>query len=69
MTYNYKSIKFDPADHQIIVDLAAVLKEERGGRVYLPGAVLEAVKFYREYRHTVVGTPGGQAQTKGVITE
>lgn len=50
MSYTYKSIKFTPPDHEIIADLAEELKEERGGKVYLPGTVLEAVKFYKANR-------------------
>ena len=73
MKYFYKSIKFIPEDHKIISNLARELKKERGGKVYLPGTVLEAVKFYREHRHNPTllsaSTPLEKAHEKGVITE
>lgn len=72
MTYLYKSIKFIPKDHKIIRDLARKLKQERGGKVYLPGTVLEAVKFFDEHRHNPAppaGPPSDKAQKKGVIAE
>ncbi len=49
--YVYKSIKFTLPEHEIIAELVDTLKQERGDKVYFPGTVLEAVKFFKEHRN------------------
>lgn len=51
-------------------EFAKELSDETGMSVSLPDAISFAVKFTKEQRPkpNAAGTPGGQAQEKGVIT-
>jgi hypothetical protein len=46
----YKPVRFKTENWQKIKDLADELSEERGSNVYLPDAVMESIKFYKENR-------------------
>lgn len=58
--YPYKSIKFNPADHKVIDDLAKEIQAERGGKGYLPPVVMEAITFFKTHRNNPYITPGGK---------
>lgn len=59
--YPYKSIKFTPADHEVISDLAKGIQGERGTpNAYLPPIVMEAIKFFKEHRNNPYIVKGGK---------
>lgn len=80
MKYFYKSIKFTLAKWNVIKELADLLSAERGTKVPMSDASVEAAKRMIEERQAAdtAGTPGRkaaagssgtQAQPKGVITD
>lgn len=65
MKYVYKSVKYHPAKWQILKRLANVLSKERGTKVSIPDATIEAAKKMLDEKTEPAngaGTPGGQAQ-------
>lgn len=62
MKYIYKSVKYTPLKWQILKQLATILSKERGIKVSIPDATIEAAKKMLDEKNSSAGTPGGQAQ-------
>lgn len=64
MKYTYKAVKYTPTRWKILKKLANILSKERGTKVSIPDATIEAVTKMIDERelNNTAATPGGQAQ-------
>lgn len=62
MNYPYKSVKYRPDRWVILKKLAMRLSQERGTKVSIADATVEATKKMLDERDGTAATPGGQAQ-------